>query len=126
MARAWWSHADWDGRVNGVMHIRGLAARAGLRPSTVRRADPSGLWAAGGRRLEIDGWADPILVDGHRQVRYDDYRCSTPGRSGREGASLRWHGPVTEPGPSDETPAGDNTKKWGELIDSPPIPIPYN
>ena len=114
VARAWWSFARWDGQINGRVDGGGLAARAGLRPSTIRAADPAGLWAVRGRRLRVGGWTDPALAGHRRSARYGDYRCSMPSRSGLEGASLRWHGPVAEPSPVEDT------ELWGQLIYFPP------
>ena len=99
----------------------GLAARAGLRPSTLqRRAHPEGLWNHRGDRLAVARWDDPSL-DVHRErVRYNDYRCSVPARSGLEGATVRWHGhtnqpePDTAPPPVNEPP--DAGQLWGGLI----------
>ena len=60
---------------------------------------PEGLWNGDGTRLSVDRWADPVIDAHRRQVRYDDYRCSVPARSGREGASVRWQGHTNQPEP---------------------------
>ena len=94
----WWGWSGWCGDVAAPVDTDGLAARAGLRPSTLRRrSHPAGLWNHRGDRLAVGRWEDPSL-DAHReQVRYDDYRCSVPGRSGLEGATVRWHGHTSLP-----------------------------
>ena len=133
VAAGWWSFAGWDGGVNGVVGVEGLAARAGLRPSTVAGGSgPAGLWSVRDRCLRVEGWGDPGLEEHRRAVRYDDYRCSVPSRSGLEGASLRWHGPA----PDGQPAACDNTAApahgdalvgewWGGLIDcSRPVTTP--
>ena len=104
----WWGWSGWCGDVAAPVDTEGLAARAGLRPSILRRRPhPAGLWNHRGDRLAVARWDDPYL-DAHReQVRYNDYRCSVPARSGLEGATVRWHGHTNllEPdtGPSSET-----------------------
>ena len=65
-------------------------------------------------------WEDPSL-DAHRErVRYDDYRCSVPGRSGLEGATVRWHGHTNQPeadtAPASVNEASDDGLLWGGLI----------
>ena len=79
----WWGWSGWCGDVTAPVDTDGLAARAGLRPSTLRRRPhPAGLWNHRGDRLAVARWDDPSL-DTHRdQVRYNDYRCSIPARSG--------------------------------------------
>ncbi len=99
----------------------GLAARAGLRPSTLqRRPHPAGLWNHHGDRLAVARWDDPSL-DTHREtVRYNDYRCSVPTRSGLEGATVRWHGHTNESEPDTGPPSvnepPDDGQLWGGLI----------
>ncbi len=119
-----WGWAGWDGDVAGGVGVDGLAARAGLRPSTLRRRQyPDGIWNDDGTRLSVDRWADPVLDAHRRRVRYDDYRCSVPARSGSEGASVRWHGHTNqpepdlaaEPGRAPDGPA-DVDELWGGLI----------
>ena len=117
----WWGWSGWCGDVAAPVNTDGLAARAGLRPSTLRRRPhPAGLWNHRGDRLAVARWDDPYL-DAHReQVRYNDYRCSVPGRSGLEGATVRWHGHTDQPEP-DTAPASVNEapdvgQLWGGLI----------
>ena len=117
----WWGWSGWCGDVAAPVNTDGLAARAGLRPSTLqRRSHPAGLWNHHGDRLAVGRWEDPSL-DTHREtVRYNDYRCSVPARSGLEGATLRWHGhtnqsePDTAPPSVNEPP--DDGQLWGGLI----------
>ena len=117
----WWGWSGWCGDVAAPVDVEGLAARAGLRPSTLRRrAHPAGLWNHRGDRLAVGRWEDPSL-DAHRErVRYDDYRCSVPGRSGLEGATVRWHGHTNQPEPDTAPPsvneASDDGLLWGGLI----------
>ncbi len=81
---------------------------------------PAGLWNHRGDRLAVGRWTDPCL-DAHReQVRYNDYRCSVPARSGLEGATVRWHGHANESEP-DTAPScanepADAGRLWGGLI----------
>ena len=125
-----WSHTDratyavwsgWCGDVGAPVDVEGLAARAGLRPSTLRRrAHPAGLWNHRGDRLAVARWDDPSL-DAHRErVRYDDYRCSVPARSGLEGATVRWRGhtnrPEADTAPSSVNEPLDAGRLWGGLI----------
>ena len=63
----WWGWAGWCGDVAAPVDTEGLAARAGLRPSTLRRrSHPEGLWNHRGDRLAVGRWADPSL-DAHRE-----------------------------------------------------------
>ena len=81
--------------------------RAGLRPSTLRRrSHPRGLWNHRGDRLAVGRWDDPNLDTHREQVRYNDYRCSVPGRFGLEGATVRWHGHTDQPEPDTGSPSG--------------------
>ena len=124
-ASGWWGFAGWDGHVGGGVGVEGLAARVGLRPSTLSPSRAGGLWASGGDRLEVRGWEDPLLVEHRRRVRYEDYRCSVPSRSGREGASVRWvgHSNIDEPedahagAAGDVDSGGDWETQWGGLIE---------
>ena len=65
-------------------------------------------------------WDDPYLDTHRERVRYNDYRCSVPARSGLEGATVRWHGhtnqsePDTAPPSVNEPP--DAGQLWGGLI----------
>ena len=117
----WWGWSGWCGDVAAPVNTDGLAARAGLRPSTLRRRPhPAGLWNYRGDRLAVGRWEDPCL-DAHReQVRYNDYRCSVPARSGLEGATVRWHGHTDQPEP-DTAPSSINEppdagRLWDGLI----------
>ena len=117
----WWGWSGWCGDVGAPVDVEGLAARAGLRPSTLRRrAHPAGLWNHRGDRLAVARWDDPSL-DAHRErVRYDDYRCSVPARSGLEGATVRWRGhtnrPEADTAPSSVNEPLDAGRLWGGLI----------
>ena len=117
----WWGWAGWCGDVAAPVNTDGLAARAGLRPSTLRRRPhPAGLWNHRGDRLAVARWDDPCL-DAHReQIRYNDYRCSVPARSGLEGATVRWHGHTNESEPDTAPPSvnepPDAGRLWGGLI----------
>ena len=117
----WWGWSGWCGDVAAPVNVDGLAARAGLRPSTLqRRPHPQGLWNHHGDRLAVGRWDDPSL-DAHReQVRYDDHRCSRPARSGLEGATVRWHGHTNLPEPDTAPPSvnepPDDDQLWGGLI----------
>ena len=117
----WWGWSGWCGDVAAPVNTEGLAARAGLRPSTLRRrAHPAGLWNHRGDRLAVGRWEDPSL-DAHRErVRYDDYRCSVPGRSGLEGATVRWYGHTNQPeadtAPPSVNEAPNGGQLWGGLI----------
>ena len=117
----WWGWSGWCGDVAAPVNTDGLAARAGLRPSTLRRRPhPAGLWNHRGDRLAVARWEDPYL-DAHReQVRYNDYRCSVPTRSGLEGATVRWHGHTNQPEPDTAPPSvnepPDAGQLWGGLI----------
>ena len=117
----WWGWSGWCGDVAAPVNVDGLAARAGLRPSTLqRRPHPAGLWNHRGDRLAVGRWDDPSL-DAHReQVRYNDHRCSRPARSGLEGATLRWHGHTNLPEPDTAPPCvnepPDDDQLWGGLI----------
>lgn len=128
-AAAWWNFANWEGDINGVVDVEGLATRVGLRPSTLGR-DPAakGLWSDPKKRLEVGVWADAGLDVHRRAARYDDYRRAVPARSGREGASVRWHGHVPEPssihdGSAEHHSGADLKALWGGLIDGSPVPI---
>ena len=92
----WWGWSGWCGDVAASVNTEGLAARAGLRPSTLqRRPHPAGLWNHRGDRLAVARWEDPSL-DAHReQVRYNDYRCSVPARSGPVSRVPRYVGTAT-------------------------------
>lgn len=126
-AAAWWSFASWDGHINGAVGVEGLAARVGLRPSTLGRGPaPAGLWADPGERLEVGNWSDPGLRAHRQAAEYDNYRSAVPVRSGREGASVRWHGHVSEPPAADEDsaepPRGARlSEPWGGLIGGSPV-----
>ena len=65
-------------------------------------------------------WDDPYLDTHREQVRYNDYRCSVPGRSGLEGATVRWHGHANESEPDTGPPSAndppDDSRLWGGLI----------
>ena len=69
------------------------------------------LWAGG---------TDPCLDAHRRRVRYNDYRCSVPARSGLEGATVRWHGHTDQPEPDTGPPSvndpPDAGRLWGGLI----------
>ena len=100
----------------------GLAARAGLRPSTLRRRPhPEGLWNRRSDRLAVGRWDDPYLDTHREQVRYNDYRCSVPARNSLEGATVRWHGHTDQPeadtAPSSVNEPLDGGRLWGGLID---------
>ncbi len=117
----WWGWAGWCGDVAAPVNTDGLAARAGLRPSTLRRRPhPEGLWNHRGDRLAVARWDDPSLDTHREQVRYNDYRCSVPGRSGLEGATVRWHGHANESEPDTGPPSvndpPDDGRLWGGLI----------
>ena len=119
----WWGWAGWCGDVAAPVNIDGLAARAGLRPSTLRRRPhPRGLWNHRGDRLAVARWEDPSLAAHREQVRYTDYRCSVPARSGLEGATVRWHGHTNQPEPDTNPASGavneppDAGQLWGGLI----------
>ena len=117
----WWGWSGWCGDVAAPVNTEGLAARAGLRPSTLRRRPhPSGLWNHRGDRLAVARWDDPSLDTHRERVRYNDYRCSVPARSGLEGATVRWHGHTNESEP-DTAPSSVNEPPdagllWGGLI----------
>ena len=117
----WWGWAGWCGDVAAPVNTDGLAARAGLRPSTLqRRPHPEGLWNHRGDRLAVARWDDPSLDTHREQIRYNDYRCSVPTRSGLEGATVRWHGHTNQPEP-DTAPSSVNDpldagRLWGGLI----------
>ena len=56
----WWGWSGWCGDVAAPVDTDGLAARAGLRPSTLRRrSHPVGLWNHRGDRLAVGRWDDP-------------------------------------------------------------------
>ena len=117
----WWGWSGWCGDVAAPVNTDGLAARAGLRPSTLRRRPhPEGLWNHRGDRLAVARWDDPSLDTHREQVRYNDYRCSVPGRSGLEGATVRWHGHANESEPDTGPPSAndppDDSRLWGGLI----------
>ena len=119
----WWGWSGWCGDVAAPVDTDGLAARAGLRPSTLRRRPhPAGLWNHRGDRLAVGRWDDPCLDTHREQVRYNDYRCSVPGRSGLEGATVRWHGHTNQPEPDGGPASGpvneplDDSLLWGGLI----------
>ena len=67
-------------------------------------------------------WTDPYLDTHREQVRYNDYRCSVPSRSGLEGATVRWHGHTNQPEPDTNPASGavneapDDSQLWGGLI----------
>ena len=117
----WWGWSGWCGDVAAPVNTDGLAARAGLRPSTLRRrSHPAGLWNRRGDRLAVARWDDPYLDTHRARVRYNDYRCSVPGRSGLEGATVRWHGHTNQPEPDTAPPSvndpSDGGQLWGGLI----------
>ena len=117
----WWGWSGWCGDVAAPVNTEGLAARAGLRPSTLRRRPhPAGLWNHRGDRLAVARWDDPSLDTHREQVRYNDYRCSVPTRSGLEGATVRWHGHTNQPEPDTAPPSvndpPDAGQLWGGLI----------
>ena len=117
----WWGWSGWCGDVPAPVNTAGLAARAGLRPSTLRRRPhPAGLWNHRGDRLAVARWEDPYLDTHREQVRYNDYRCSVPARSGLEGATVRWHGHTNQPEPDTASPSvnepSDDGQLWGGLI----------
>ena len=119
----WWGWSGWCGDVAAPVNTDGLAARAGLRPSTLRRRPhPAGLWNHRGDRLAVARWDDPCLDTHRERVRYDDYRCSVPARSGLEGATVRWHGHTNQPEPDGGPASGpvneplDDGLLWGGLI----------
>ena len=117
----WWGWSGWCGDVAAPIDVEGLAARAGLRPSTLRRRPhPAGLWNHHGDRLAVGRWDDPSLEAHRDQVRYNDYRCSRPARSGLEGATLRWHGHTNQSEPDVAPPSvnepPDDDQLWGGLI----------
>ena len=85
-----------------------------------RRPHPAGLWNHRGDRLAVGRWDDPSLDTHREQVRYNDYRCSVPARSGLEGATLRWHGHTNQSEPDTAPPCvnepPDAGQLWGGLI----------
>ena len=69
----WWGWSGWCGDVAAPVGTDGLAARAGLRPSTLRRrSHPAGLWNHRGDRLAVARWEDPSLDTHREQVCYDE------------------------------------------------------
>ncbi len=128
-AAAWWSFANWNGDINGAVGVEGLAARVGLRPSTLKRGPtPEGLWSDPGKCLSVSGWSDAGLGAHRRDVRYEDYRCAVAARSGREGASVRRdeHVPNSSAaldGFAEDHSGADLWERWGGLIDGSPNPV---
>ena len=100
----WWSWAGWCGdvAVTAPVDVEGLAARAGLRPSTLRRRPhPRGLWDRRGDHLSIARWEDPSLDTHRERVGYKDYRCSVP--AGTVSRAPRYVGTATPSQPEADT-----------------------
>ena len=66
-------------------------------------------------RLAVARWEDPCLDTHREQVRYDDYRCSVPTRSGLEGATVHWHGHTNQPEPDTAPPSVNEPPDAGLL-----------
>ena len=119
----WWGWSGWCGDVAApvdTLRVWPPGQVFALRPC-VRRPHPAGLWNHRGDRLAVGPVGRSQSLDTHReQVRYNDYRCSVPTRSGLEGATVRWHGHTNQPEPDTAPPSvneapGDGLL-WGGLI----------
>ena len=120
----WWGWSGWCGDVAAPVNTRGSG-----RPGRSSPFDPATPSASGGvcGTTVAPAWlwpggTDPYLDTHREQVRYNDYRCSVPARSGLEGATVRWHGHTNQP-EADTNPASgsvneppDGGQLWGGLI----------